>query len=38
MMSGARLHGQAISYKEFVSAVQEVGALETTRETEAATS
>jgi hypothetical protein len=37
MMSGARLQGQAISYKEFVSAVQEVGALETTRETEAAT-
>jgi hypothetical protein len=34
MMSGARLQGQAI--KEFVSAVQEVGALETTRETEAA--
>lgn len=35
-MSGGRLHGQAISYKEFISAVQEAGALETTRETEAA--
>jgi hypothetical protein len=33
---GARLQGQAISYKEFISAVQEVGALETARETEAA--
>jgi len=29
--------GSGVSYKEFVSAVQEVGALETTRETEAAT-
>jgi hypothetical protein len=35
-MSGATLQGQAISYKGICQRVQEVGALETTRETEAA--
>jgi hypothetical protein len=35
-MSGVRLKGQAISNTEFIGAVQEVGALETARETEAA--
>jgi hypothetical protein len=33
MMSGGRLKGEAISHKEFISAVQEVGALEAARET-----